>query len=203
MVPVQKYILIIILALILFAYPLWAQSNSTSTLLQNVYSWNVPDSLHKQTQKSPIHNPKKAIWLSAAIPGAGQIYNKKYWKVPIVLGGLGTCIYFVRSNNISYQDYRKALLQRNDPLQINPDKYADVYSTDQLLTLQDQFHQNRDMFIMVTALVYALNIVDALVDAHLYTFDVSDDLSLQWQPVYAPSFENKYTAGLKLSLKFK
>ena len=157
----------------------------------------------KVVKKANVHNPKLAILLSAIVPGAGQIYNQKYWKTPLVWAGIGTCIYFVRSNHILYKDYKGALLQRADTSIKEPDKYLDIYSTDQLITLQDQYRQNRDLFIIVSSLVYVLNIVDALVDAHLFSFDVSDDLSLNWQPYYRYSVNTNNSAGLSLRLTFR
>ncbi len=154
-------------------------------------------------KKTNTHNPKVAVLLSAVLPGAGQIYNKKYWKTPIVWAGIGTCIYFVRSNQILYKDYRGALLQRVDTSSTEPDKYLDIYSTEQLISLQDQYRQNRDLFIIVSSLVYVLNIVDALVDAHLFSFDVSDDLSLNWQPYYRYNVNTNNSAGLSLRLTFR
>lgn len=157
----------------------------------------------KVVKKTNTHNPKLAIIMSTVVPGAGQIYNKKYWKTPIVWAGLGACIYFVRSNHILYKDYKGALLQRSDTSIKEPDIYLDIYSTDQLITLQDQYRQNRDLFIIASSLVYVLNIVDALVDAHLFSFDVSDDLSLNWQPYYHYSVNTRNTAGLSLRLTFR
>ncbi len=159
------------------------------------------DSISKIFNPS-THSPKLAIMLSAIVPGAGQIYNKKYWKTPVIWLGLGVSGYFIRSNHILYKDYKDALLQRTDTSIKVPDKYLDLYSTDQLIALQDQYHQSRDLFIIVTSLVYVLNIVDALVDAHLFTFDVSDDLSIDWQPYYKYNNKNSNTAGLSLQLKF-
>lgn len=154
-------------------------------------------------KKTTLHNPKIAVILSTVIPGAGQVYNRKYWKTPIIWAGLGACGYFIRSNHILYKDYKSALIQRADTSIKEPDKYLDIYSTDQLLTLQDQYRQNRDIFIIVTTLVYVLNIVDALVDAHLFTFDVSDDLSINWQPFYRYGVNTSSTAGLSLQMKFR
>jgi hypothetical protein len=156
----------------------------------------------KVVKKQYRHNPKLAIILSTVVPGAGQIYNKKYWKTPIVLAGIGVCGYFIRTNHILYKDYKGALLQRVDTNATAPDKYLDIYSNDQLITLQDQYRQNRDLFIIVTSLVYVLNIVDALVDAHLFSFDVSDDLSLNWQPYCSYTANAKGAAGLSFQLKF-
>jgi hypothetical protein len=157
-----------------------------------------------QSEKIPKkHYPKVATIMSAVVPGAGQIYNEKYWKAPIVWAGMGACIFFVRSNHILYKDYKGALLQRTDTSSIEPDKYLDIYSADQLIALQDQYRQSRDLFIIASSLVYVLNIVDALVDAHLFSFDVSDDLSLNWQPFYRYNVNTSNTAGLSLRLTFR
>ena len=157
----------------------------------------------KHSKKVVLHNPKKAILLSAVLPGAGQIYNKKYWKAPIVWAGIGVCGYFIRNNHLLYSDYKSALIQRADTSIKEPDKYLGVYSSDQLITLQDQYRQSRDLLIIVTTLVYVLNVVDALVDAHLFSFDVSDDLSLQINPYSNFDYNNKLQAGLTLKLRFK
>jgi hypothetical protein len=157
-----------------------------------------------KSEKTPKkHYPKVATIMSAVVPGAGQIYNEKYWKAPIVWAGMGACIFFVRSNHILYKDYKGALLQRTDTSSIEPDKYLDIYSADQLIALQDQYRQSRDLFIIASSLVYVLNIVDALVDAHLFSFDVSDDLSLNWQPFYRYNVNTSNTAGLSLRLTLR
>lgn len=154
------------------------------------------------SEKNKLHSPKKAIILSAVVPGAGQIYNKKYWKAPIVWAGLGACGYLIQYNHKLYKDYRNALLQRVNLGSTEPDKYIDLYSTDQLLTLQDQYRQNRDLFIIAGTVFYVINMVDALVDAHLFTFDVSDDLSLRWQPLYQYSPCAGGNAAISLNLRF-
>jgi hypothetical protein len=78
-----------------------------------------------------------------------------------------------------------------------------VYSSDQLITLQDQYRQTRDLFIIVTTLVYVLNVVDALVDAHLFSFDVSDDLSFNWQPYFNSGVYSGNHTGVSMQLKFR
>lgn len=201
--------------LLLFSHTIQAQNKRMQINRYALLNYNASrnlslfsDSLKKTRTDSvkiiavPKHSPKVAVLLSAVVPGAGQFYNKKYWKIPVVWAGLGVCGYFIRSNHILYRDYKDALLQRVDTNITEPDKYLDIYSTDQLITLQDQYRQNRDLFIIVTSLVYVLNIVDALVDAHLYTFDVSDDLSINWQPYYNYSVYTKSNAGLSFQLKF-
>jgi hypothetical protein len=160
------------------------------------------DSLN-QLKKPSKHNPKLATIMSAVLPGAGQVYNRKYWKTPIIWAGIGACGYFIRSNHLFYKDYKDALIQRNDTSIKEPDKYFEIYSTDQLITLQDQYRQNRDLLIIAASLVYVLNIVDALVDAHLFSFDVSDDLSFNWQPYYQYGVYTSNTVGLNLQLKLR
>lgn len=180
--------------------------NYTSAISCNLIGDTLKKSKIDSTQavkKNTPHSPRLAILLSAMVPGAGQIYNKKYWKAPIIWAGVGTCGYFIRSNHLLYRDYKDALIQRNDTSIKTPDKYFEIYSTDQLFALQDQYRQNRDLFIIVTSLVYVLNIVDALVDAHLFTFDVSDDLSLNWQPYYHYSVNTRNTAGISLQFQFR
>lgn len=192
---------------------LLALSNQNSCYPYKKFSnqlFEVSDSLKKSPQVksgrhflSSKHQPKVAVILSAVIPGSGQIYNQKYWKTPVIWAGMGVCAYFIRSNHLLYKDYKEALLQRTDTGIQVPDKYIDIYSSEQLLRLQDQYRQNRDLFIIATSLVYVLNIVDALVDAHLFTFDVSDDLSLNWQPFYRNHVNTSNYAGVQLQLKFR
>jgi hypothetical protein len=212
----NKSLFVVILFLWLFssninAQSLLAQPNRYQLLSHTTHGfYNFSDTFKilktdssKVVKKANTHNPKLAILLSAIVPGTGQIYNQKYWKTPLVWAGIGTCIYFVRSNHILYKDYKGALLQRADTSIKEPDKYLDIYSTEQLISLQDQYRQNRDLFIIVSSLVYVLNIVDALVDAHLFSFDVSDDLSLNWQPYYRYSVNTNNSAGLSLRLTFR
>ncbi len=148
------------------------------------------------------HSTKIALFSSMILPGAGQLYNKKYWKIPVVWGAIGAGVYFISKNHAIYKDYKTAILQRVDEDSTTVDIYDGIYSTDNLLSLQDQYRQNRDLFIIFTSLLYILNVVDALVDAHLYTFDVSDDLSLKIMP-YQQIAKNRLYNGLSLSFAFK
>ena len=210
MLQIKPLKLVLLLCVLLQSY---AKAEEPFQKLKNPFTshqflYSIPklgvDTSVKKIIPVPLHNPKKAILLSAVLPGAGQIYNRKYWKAPIVWAALGACGYLIQKNNKQYRDYKDALLMRVDTSILENDKYFGVYSTDQLIALQDQFRQNRDLFIIVTTLVYALNLVDALVDAHLYTFDVSDDLSLRWQPYFKQSFASQQrSVGIQLSLHFK
>ena len=151
--------------------------------------------LAQKSESSKTHSAHKASVLSTIIPGAGQIYNKKYWKVPIIYASLGTSIYFINENNNKYTDYKNAYLQRADG---EIDDYFDLYNNSQLITIMDYYQRNRDVSYILTAAIYLLNIVDASVDAHLLDFDVSDELTLS----YTPSFiHTPFGKNTSLSLK--
>ena len=122
-------------------------------------------------------SPKKAAIYSAVIPGAGQIYTKKYWKVPIIYGGLVTSAYFINDNNNQYNEYREAALLSYET---GEDQLGYTYS--ELIILKDHYKRNREISYFSFVGVYILNIIDASVNAHLFHFDVSDDISLNIRP---------------------
>ena len=122
-------------------------------------------------------SPKKAAIYSAVIPGSGQIYTKKYWKVPIIYGGLVTSAYFINDNNNQYNEYRDAALLSYET---GEDQLGYTYS--ELITLKDHYKRNREISYFSFVGVYILNIIDASVNAHLFNFDVSDDISLNIRP---------------------
>lgn len=124
------------------------------------------------------HSPLRATLYSTAVPGLGQIYNRKYWKLPIVWGGLGVSVYFVVDNNKNYRHFKDAYLASLDGN--NP--YEGEYSSNQLESITDQYRRWRDLSYFATGLVYLLNIMDAAVDGYLVKFDVSEDLSLGLRP---------------------
>ena len=122
-------------------------------------------------------SPKKAAIYSAVIPGAGQIYTKKSWKVPIIYGGLVTSAYFINDNNNQYKEYRDAALLSYET---GEDQLGYTYS--ELIILKDHYKRNREISYFSFVGVYILNIIDASVNAHLFHFDVSDDISLNIRP---------------------
>ena len=146
--------------------------------------------------KKPIteHSPRKATIYSAVLPGLGQIYNRKYWKVPIVVGGFATLGYFINYNNNVYATYKQAYsdLIDNDPntnsfknLNVNPIFFQDdkiAQFTERVRIAKDGWRRNRDLVIIGTAVFYALNIIDASVDANFFNFDISEDLTMNWAP---------------------
>lgn len=148
------------------------------------------------------HSPTKATLLSLALPGAGQYYNKKYWKIPVIYAGIAGMGYLIHFNNTRYQSYKNAYILRLDGDSTTVDQYVDQYSSDDLKTLKDFYRRNRDLSFIVVGLIYVLNIIDADVDAHLFYFDVSDDLSLRIHPSINFNAQNKAVAGLCLNFKF-
>ncbi|MEJ4088724.1 DUF5683 domain-containing protein [Galbibacter orientalis] len=155
-------------------------------------------------------SPAKAAFYSAILPGLGQIYNKTYWKVPIVYGAIGTGMYFYINNTNYYNKYRDAYKRRlagfydDEFYDINGDGVIpgtpDV-SDDALRDAQEYYQQNRDLSLLITIGLYALNIIDANVTAHLKQFNVSDKLALK--PYYEYN-QIDYTPnyGMRLSLSF-
>lgn len=157
-----------------------------------------------------VSQVKKATTLSTICPGAGQIYNKSYWRVPIVIGGLASTIYTIDWNNRGYQRFKTAYGLRVD-YDNNPEKYpngsADEfrgnYTATFLKNLKDSYRRNRDLCILLTAGIYLLNILDAHVDAHLQDYDISDDLTMNMEPFFeVTSIGSKPAMGVNLSLKF-
>ena len=132
---------------------------------------------------SPIHqsrhSPQKAALLSTFLPGAGQIYNKKYWKAPIVWAGLAGFTYMYFQESSKYQEAKDAYLQLLDTNIIVKTPYKGTTNPDVVQTTKNVYRTQRDMYLIIGILFYGLNIVDAAVDAHLFKFDVSDDLSLK------------------------
>ena len=157
-----------------------------------------------------VSDIKKATTLSTICPGAGQIYNKSYWRVPIVIGGMASTIYTIDWNNRGYQRFKTAYTLRVD-YEKNPDKYPNgsadefkgAYSSTFLKNLKDSYRRNRDLCILLTAGVYVLNIIDAHVDAHLKDFDISDNLAMDIEPYFGTTTVNTQpTFGVNLSVKF-
>nr|WP_026977554.1 DUF5683 domain-containing protein [Flavobacterium tegetincola] len=156
----------------------------------------VADSIVK-TSINPLA-PARAAFYSAIVPGLGQAYNKRYWKIPIVYGAIGTGIYFYSTNNSEYHRYRDAYKQRLKGLD---DEFKGQYNDATLISAQRTFQRNRDLSLIVTIGLYVLNIVDANVDAHLKQFNVSDDLSFRPE-IYPSDFSQQQNLGLTMTYRF-
>jgi len=143
-------------------------------------------------------DPKKATLLSAMLPGAGQIYNGKSWKVPILYAGILTDVYFIQYNHKRYERFRDALfaLDKGEPNQFPSLNRA------ALVRNVDYWRQNRDLTLLLMLGIYALNMVDANVDAHLSGFDISEDLTLKISPQIG-TLSASTTTGFSFTLQFK
>ncbi|WP_299252204.1 DUF5683 domain-containing protein [uncultured Lacinutrix sp.] len=142
--------------------------------------------------------PAKAAFYSAVLPGLGQAYNKKYWKIPIVYAALGTGIYFYIDNNKQYNRVRDAYKRRLAGFE--DDEFQDRLTDDGLIEAQKTLKSNKELSLLVTIGLYALNIIDANVDAHLLQYNVDENLSLK--PHYKiDEFDKTGSFGLTMSLK--
>lgn len=163
------------------------------------------------------HEPGKATIFSAVLPGLGQIYNKRYWKVPIVYGGFVGLGYFISNYNQQYLSYKQAYYDLNDnnpktnsyQLKFPDEDFKNITSAEiksfnnsNIIPNIDFFRKKRDLYIIATVGFYLLNILDANVDAHLIDFDISEDLSLNIQPYIADPMNNSIILGANVALTF-
>lgn len=146
------------------------------------------------------HSPKRAAIYSAVLPGAGQIYNRKYWKAPIVWAAIGTSLYFVQRNTKEYDRYKDAYVALVDGDPTTVDEFNGAYSADAVLNTAETYRKWRDWSYIALGASYILNIMDASVDANFVRFDVGRDLSFQVMP-YAP-LTARGSVGLSLTATF-
>lgn len=186
------------------ATPLFAQTTDSLTVKKDEKVIVVTDSLLPKEEYNPLA-PAKAAFYSAVIPGLGQVYNKKYWKIPIIYAGMAAGIYFYKQQDKDYDSFRNAYKRRLAGY--TDDEYygngaEPLISNDRLINAQKSAQKNKDLSIVVTVAFYLLNVVDANVDAHLRQYEVSEDLSL------VPNLEvNPFNAqtqyGMSLTYSFK
>jgi hypothetical protein len=181
---------VLLLACILFSTLSYSQEN---------------DSLSNPQDSVKPHSVRKAVILSACVPGAGQIYNhiampkgkkKAFWKVPLIYAGLGASTYFLISNQLEANLLKEEYLRRDEGI-IGDNKWQN-FEQSALLTFYDQHQTWRDLSILAVAGVYVLQIIDAGVEAHFVSFDISEDLSLKFEPTLL----NYRTAGLRMRFNF-
>ena len=168
--------------------------------------------------KQWVPNPTKATWMALVFPGGGQIYNKKYWKLPIIYAGFAGCAYALTWNNRMYKDYSSAYKDAvnnnwtaKSITELIPARYLARTSTSQVTELlrkrKDTYRRYRDISVFAFIAVYALSVIDAYVDAELSNFDISPDLSMRVEPAV---MDNeilsgggwKQSVGVQCSLKF-
>ncbi|MBR9998384.1 MAG: hypothetical protein KFF73_05400 [Cyclobacteriaceae bacterium] len=152
------------------------------------------------TDSSGENRANKAAMYAAILPGLGQIYNKRYWKLPILYGGAATMGFFIDYNHKKYEQFRNAYLEKTSlPEELWTDPLAINVAEDNLQNGIDFYRRNRDLLMILLAGVYFLQIVDAHVDAHLMDFDISEDISFRIQPGLIP---DSYTASMQYGMKF-
>ena len=151
----------------------YSQKQDTSQLKQDTLKSK------QDTLKSKEHSPKKAAWMSAILPGLGQIYNEKIWKVPVIYGAAGIIYYFYDMNASLYKEFKRAYKDFNNG---KIKQYKGYDKAEELKSAKDYYRRNRDLNIILFGALYLANILEASVDAHLYNFDVSKNLSLEIKP---------------------
>jgi len=185
------------------------------SLLLLIASWFIASIVSAQTETvdsvathtpDTTHSVRKAMILSAVLPGEGQVYNhlampkgqkKAYWKVPLIYAGLGTATYFLIQNNSLKNDLKDEYLNRQGGSA--PSAQFQQYDDPGLLQLYEIHRNRRDLSILALTVVYLLNVADAGVEAHFVNFDVSDNLTMSFHPVLLPN----YTAGVGVRLNFR
>lgn len=184
---------------LLFVFTLTAQEDSLG-----IENPEVRNTISEEKDYKPYNAlaPAKAAFYSAILPGLGQAYNGRYWKIPLVYAGIGTGVYFYIDNHKKWNRYRDAyknrLAGRKDEFTVD----GDVRISDSgLIRAQELFRRNKEISILVTAGFYILNIIDANVDAHLQQFNVSEDLSLKPNMEF-DNFTGRSKYGMSLSYSF-
>jgi hypothetical protein len=189
-----KYFYIQVVVLLIFAFKSYSQEENLNL--------KIKDTIFNTNDFNPL-SPAKAAFYSAILPGLGQAYNKKYWKIPFVYGAIGTGIYFYDSNNKNYNRARTAYkLRIND----KPDEFDGtngniLLSDDALIRAQKSYKKDRDLSLLVTIGIYFLQIIEASTNAHLLQHNVDDNLSFSPQ-IIQNSVTNKSIVGASINFNF-
>lgn len=214
------------LTFILFLITFVVAGKASAAALQNDSIYLVPSSDTVKVVKAEEEyvststfqpDAQKSVWLAAVVPGLGQIYNRQYWKVPIIYAGALGLAYGITWYDRLYVDYRKGYIDLMDkdpstnyfeyllPEGVTINSSNQSYYTKTIKTRLDNYRRNRDLCIIATAVFYLLTIVDAYVDAQMFDYDISPDLSLEVLPTVIPassSYEQDSSVGLSCKLKF-
>lgn len=204
---VQKKILFSLLMFLFSANSLFAQQDSVNSV--NKITEDTTIFVAEKNKKGTVvvkkKSPTKAAIISAILPGSGQVYNGKYWKVPIVYSAFSALSYTFITNHRQYIRYLDAYIAEVDDDSTTVSVYNGLISVTELQYNKDKFRRNRDISALLMIGVYFLTIIDATVDAHLSDFDIGDDLSLNISPVFytIPNNNGMLSAGINFRFKFK
>ncbi|MDH4403485.1 MAG: DUF5683 domain-containing protein [Flavobacterium sp.] len=185
----QKIYFIFILGFLLGTFTNFSQENKVAIMVAK-------DTL-KYKEINPLA-PAKAAFYSAVLPGLGQAYNKKYWKIPLVYAGIGAGLYYYNINSNKFNSYRDAYKRRLAGYRDDNYQYLD---DSRLITAQQFYQRNRDLSLLVAVSFYVLNILDANIDAHLMQFNVNDKLSFRPE-IYSDEITYQQNLGLTLNFHF-
>ena len=207
MKSINKYTFLLVLFLIIVQVNLFAQNDSTkidrSYITKDAKIGIANGGGVSMGSSYSVKVPSTAALYSAVLPGLGQYYNGKYWKMPLVYATMGVSVYMVFWNQANYDVFLEAYRVR---LSGGIDDYFHILKEEkQLISWMDHYRSQRDMAVLITIGLYAFNILDAYVDAHLSDFNINNDLSLKIQPAIMPSYVagNYYSYGLSLKLDIK
>jgi len=192
---------------------------SATAMAQDTLVPKAMDTLVTKAQEPLVpkkeHSAKRAAYMSAILPGLGQIYNGKWWKTPIIYAGFGGVGYLAVTSHNNYKTYLTAYKIKTGDLdegEVPSEKaiqLSEVYMASQLQAYKESYRRDFELYCIIAVAWYGLNIVDAIVDGHLYTYDIGDDLSFHVDP-YLPQSENPYLltnryaqVGLSFKLNFK
>ena len=153
-------------------------------------------SISVEAQELQVKSPKKSALYSTILPGAGQAYTKKYWKIPIIYAGLISSAYYIKESHKLYETYKHTYISRLNGNRT--DEFIGIYTDGNLITLTEHYRRNTEISALLFTLTYVLNIVDASVNAHLFNYNVNKDISMNISPIYLS--ENNIS-GLSLSIK--
>jgi hypothetical protein len=150
------------------------------------------------------YDPRKAILFAAVLPGLGQVYNKKYWKLPLVYGGLAATGYAINFYNVGYKKYKSQLFENleTNPGNENAQHPKSKFTTGQLRTITNKYRRERDFMVIIMAGVYILQLVDAHVDAHLKEFELNQNLHVRVEPTWENDMIIGQTKGITLKFRF-
>ncbi len=189
---------LIVLLLVHVAQNAFAQEPDTVTTDNDTYMFEATGSDTVKIQDTDLLSPARAALYSAVVPGLGQAYNSKYWKIPIVYGGLFMFGYLIYDNNIQYQYFRRNLIAETDE---NPETInVTGREAENLRANRDRFRRFRDLNMILFSVTYFLQIADAHIDAHLLYFKLNPDFTVMVDPVIMPA--NNLPTGLSLKLRF-